>query len=119
MSEGRETRIYKITGFPRDLERLERFFAMLHYSSLWGHSGTFAMTLDGDGLQRLVVSPEPKQFRTEYNLAMTVGGDVEVAVDKGYALRMSKSKTVWTVQPSVTLYKDGKAHKTEPHNLEE
>lgn len=45
-----------ITGSPNVILRIERFLALLHLSSIWGHSCTAAMDLDGDGSEKVRVS---------------------------------------------------------------
>jgi hypothetical protein len=36
--------------------KVERFLALLHFSSAWGHTCTAAMDIDGDGSNRLTVT---------------------------------------------------------------
>ena len=71
---------YTIETSPVIHRRIERFLAMLHWNSAHGHSGTFAMPLDGDGSDKVSVSPVP-QFSDEVSLIAGVGYDVEIAYD--------------------------------------
>ena len=36
--------------------RIKRLLAWLHFNSSWGHSGTVAMSLDGDGWDKVKIS---------------------------------------------------------------
>lgn len=45
-----------ITASPSVILRIERFLALLHLSSIWGHSCTAAMDIDGDGSEKVHVS---------------------------------------------------------------
>lgn len=45
-----------ITASPSVILRIERFLALLHLSSIWGHSCTAAMDIDGDGSEGVHVS---------------------------------------------------------------
>ena len=82
-SSGNITQKFEITADMDTMQMLERFFAFLHFNG--GHSGTFAMSFDGDGHQHLSVSPPPDK---RYNKAMhAIGGsgaDVEIAVPDGF-----------------------------------
>ncbi len=112
------TKDFKVTGSPEVILRFERFLAMLHFSSHWGHSATFAMGLDGDGPERLTVSPAPDKFRDQYSLTSGIGGDIEIATAQGYTVcKMAEMGSEWFVRASATLYKNGEAHKTAPHKL--
>lgn len=70
-----------IRGDAESMLRLKRLLAWLDYNSKWGHSGTVAMSLDGDGWDKIEVdgidlSPHKeyvgkrmiheKQMRVEY-----------------------------------------------------
>lgn len=45
-----------ITSSESVILRVERFLALLHLSSAWGHTCTAAMDIDGDGSEKVVVS---------------------------------------------------------------
>lgn len=79
-----ETRTYTITTSPDVQKRIEKFLALLHWNSRYGHSGTFAMPLDGDGQDTVTVDPEPGYSKQVGNLA-TVGYDVEIAYDNSFS----------------------------------
>ena len=118
MNDKAVTKDFKITAPPGVMRRFERFLAMLHFSSQWGHSGTFAMGLDGDGPERLTVSPAPNSFRDQYSLTSGIGGDIEIATSRGYTVcKMAKMGSEWLVRPSATLYRDGDVHSTAPRKL--
>ena len=105
---------FEIESIPLVMRRFERFLAMLHYNSAWGHSAMFAMPLDGDGAERFKVSPKPG-FRYEVNLVGGIGGTVEIAYDDCYASKhLANLKSDWVVCPSASLYKNGDLYKTIP-----
>ena len=109
------TKTFNITTSPKIMRRIERFFALLHWSSRFGHSGLFAMPLDGDGEDSVTVSPEPKH-KHEVDLIGGVGEGAEVALDGGYTFKRVES-TKWWVGPSATLYKDSEKSKSIPSKL--
>lgn len=45
-----------ITSSESVILRIERFLALLHLSSAWGHTCTAAMDIDGDGSEKVIVS---------------------------------------------------------------
>jgi hypothetical protein len=47
--EGQETRTYKITSRPHNLDRLEKLFGWASYLGKVGHSGAAEFSVDGDG----------------------------------------------------------------------
>ncbi len=51
-----KTKTFTITTSPKLMKRIERFLALLHFNSSFGHSATFAMSLDGDGCEKVKVS---------------------------------------------------------------
>ena len=81
----KETRTYKISGEPQLLDKFERLLSMMHYASSWGHSGIFGMWLDGDGADRLNVSPVRTQARKGVEKIGCVGYHVELATDRGFS----------------------------------
>lgn len=107
-------RTFEIETSPEVMERLERFFALLHHNSNFGHSGLFAMPLDGDGCDKVVVSPKPR-FAHEVDLAGSIGGDVEIAGNGCYTAKKTSSlNSSWIVKPGAVLYKDDELHKAIP-----
>lgn len=79
-----ETKTFTITTSPGIMRRIERFLALLHHNSRFGHSATFAMPLDGDGEDKVTVEPEP-DFAKEVSLIGGVGGSVEIAYNDAYS----------------------------------
>ena len=41
---------------PVMMEKIKRFLAWLYLNSHWGHSGTVALSCDGDGADKVIVS---------------------------------------------------------------
>lgn len=106
------TKQFEITASPAVMGRIERFFALLHHNSNFGHSATFAMPLDGDGSDKVEISPKPK-FAQEVNLIGGVGGLIEIAYDNSYGCCDVKHLSGdWTVKAVPTLIKNGELHKT-------
>ncbi|MEW8048922.1 MAG: hypothetical protein AB2792_19915 [Candidatus Thiodiazotropha sp.] len=117
MNEQRIKKTFEIETSPAVMERFERFLALLHYNSAFGHSSTFAMALDGDGADKVVISPRPR-FKNEVDVTGGIGGDVEIALDDGYmAKRISNLGSDWFVGPAAALYKNGEIQKVIPKNL--
>ena len=113
----RVKKTFEIETSPSVMERIERFFALLHHNSNFGHSGLFAMPLDGDGADKVVVSPKPGSAH-EVDLCGSIGGDVEIANNGGYMAKNTTSlPSFWIVKTSATLYKNGEVHKTLPSDL--
>lgn len=91
MANEEVTRIFVVkASSPQLMARFERLMALLHYSSSFGHSGTFAMPLDGDGDEKIKVTCEEsmpgqelRRFAHEVDLIGGVGRAVEVAIDGG------------------------------------
>ena len=112
----RQTRIYAVSASEEVLERFERFLAMLNYNSMWGHSGTFCMPLDGDGSESFIVDmPNDRQFsgvlRKEVELCSSIGGDFEIANTKSFTVKNSKDLgSSWVVKDG-KLYKNGEEYK--------
>lgn len=63
------TKSFTITASPTVMKRFERFLALLHYNSGWGHSANFVMPLDGDGADRFKVH----DFKPGYHKDVDVG----------------------------------------------
>lgn len=109
MTQERIKKTFEIETSPDVMARFERLLAMMHYNSAWGHTATFAMPLDGDGADRMIVSPTP-EHRTEVGLIGGVGGSIEVAYDGSFGCCNAKElSSDWTVKDSI-LYRDGEVH---------
>ena len=99
------------------MERIERFFALLHHNSNFGHSGLFAMWLDGDGPDKVTITPKPA-FDLEVNLCGGIGGDVEIAQNGCYTVKKTADMgSRWLVKPAAALYKDDELHETVPYRI--
>lgn len=105
-----QSRTYTISGSPAVLDRLERFFALLHYNA--GHSAIFGMWLDGDGADRVCVEPPPSPaFR---QAAQNIGGaldGVEYASGRGYtAAALDRTRATYRCE----VGKDGSLRRVPP-----
>lgn len=111
-----ETRTFTITASAVLLRRIERFLALLHYNSGFGHSGLFAMPLDGDGNEKVKVDGLDRRLAFEVDALGGVGYDVEIARDDSYSGRFldRKRPARWYTGPAANLYKDGEIAKTIP-----
>ena len=111
-----ETRTFTITASAVLLRRIERFLALLHYNSGFGHSGLFAMPLDGDGNEKVKVDGLDRRLAFEVDALGDVGYDVEIARDDSYSGRFldRKRPARWYTGPAANLYKDGEIAKTIP-----
>ena len=80
------TKSYEITADELTLIRFERLLTMLHSASVEGHSGLFAMWLDGDGIDEFVVNPSTvlDRYRKGALAVSNVGYPVEVASDGAF-----------------------------------
>ena len=95
--------------------RFERLLAMLHWNGRFGHSGLFAMPLDGDGADKITVDPEPS-YRLEAELIGGVGYGVEIAYDHCFGgMFIDRGRdNKWYTGPAANLYKNGSRHNTIP-----
>ena len=109
---------FTITTSPRIMRRIERFLALLHYNTRFGHSGIFGMSLDGDGPEQVTVSPKPA-YAHEVDAIGGVGYEVEVAYDGSYSgvFQDHDKDSRYVVRKSASLYVDGKSVKTIPSCL--
>lgn len=105
----KETKVFEITANPKIIKRIERFLALLHFNSVFGHSGLFAMPLDGCGNEKVEVKNLDKQLSYEVDAIGGVGYDVEIArnnsYDGGFFDKNKESK--WYTGQSANLYKKG------------
>jgi len=112
MMESRITKTFEITTSVTVMRRIERFFALLHWNSVHGHSATFAMPLDGDGQDKVAVKPTPGHSK-EVNLIAGVGHEVEVAGSNNfYCIPAAKGKSAYKTGSISVLYRDDKVIKT-------
>lgn len=115
------TRIRKefaIVASPHVLERFERFLALLHHNSNFGHSGLFAMPLDGDGSEKISIEPIPK-FANEVELISGVGGGVEIAHNDCYIVQDTNTcSNSYIIKPVAALFKDGRFIRCSPSTLQ-
>ncbi len=115
-----ETKTFEITTSPAIMRKLERFFALLHHNSRWGHSAMFGLWLDGDGADHVTVSPEPG-YQDEVGLIGGVGGVFEIAGSNGFTCCNTKELgSRWKVrqmplaQTAATLLKNDEIVKQRP-----
>lgn len=113
---------YTVTfASPHLVRRFERFLALLHFNSGFGHSGLFAMALDGDGDEKITLKNQlDKSMGYEVNAIGDVGGHIEIAMDDGYRcdkIDYDSSICKYKVHPSATLYKDREVVKVIPSRL--
>ncbi len=103
------SKTFAITTSKEVMGRLERFFALLHYNSNFGHSSIFGMCLDGDGRDKVVVSDVDANLAPEVNAIGGVGYHVELAGDTDYSgvFIDSKKSSKWKTAPPGDLLKDG------------
>ena len=112
----KETRTYEITNSPEELNKFERFLALLHYNSSFGHSGIFAMPFDGDGSDVFKVKGLDRQLQYEVDCINSVGYDIEIAYGQTYSGLFidRKRKSNFYTGKAANLYKDGDIIKTIP-----
>lgn len=110
------TKTFTITTDEGTMRSIERFFALLHFNSRFGHSGIFGMSLDGDGDQSVTISPIDRTLAPAVGLIGGVGYDLEMICDHGYSGRFfdRERESRWVVQRSASLYRDGDLVKTYP-----
>lgn len=111
-----ETKTFTITAGPALMRRIERFLALLHFNSSFGHSAIFAMPLDGDGSEKVKIEPIDRRLAHEVDAIGGVGYHVELARDdsySGYMLDRARESRWWT-GPAANLYVDGEICKTIP-----
>ena len=110
----RITRTFEITTSIEVMKRLERFLALLHFNSNFGHSGIFAMPLDGDGSDKVSVKGMERALCHEVDLIGGVGYDIEIAYNTTYsgADIDKEKKNKWCVKRSASLFKNDEVRKT-------
>ncbi len=121
MREQTETKTFTITASPILLRRIERFLALLHFNSGFGHSGIFAMSLDGDGNEKVKVADIDRNLAKQVEGIGSIGYDVEIANDASYTGKFidRNRECRWIVRPSpvegvAEIYKNGQLDHTVP-----
>lgn len=51
-----ETKTFTVTAGKETMLKIERLLSWMHWNTRWGHSGTVAMDVDGDGDEKVDVS---------------------------------------------------------------
>lgn len=94
-----ETLTFTATGSRSGLARFRGLLALLHWAGRFGHTGIFAMPLDGDGPDVLTIDPEPGN-RDAAQKIFGIGYDVEVSYDNVFSglFQNRKRKAKWDVQ---------------------
>lgn len=93
-----QRKVFTITASPGVMRRIERFLALLHHNSRFGHSATFGMPLDGDGEDKVTVDPTP-DYAGEVGMIGSVGGDIEIAYNDSYScFGLKEMGSSWVVQ---------------------
>jgi hypothetical protein len=110
------TKTITITTDSTMMKRIERFLALLHYNSCFGHSGLFGMYLDGDGWEKVKVEGLDRRLALEVDAIGGVGYDIEIAQDNSYIGKFTQRNIEhkWYTGPAANLYKDGCVVKTIP-----
>ena len=99
-------KIYRITAPENVHHRLNAFLAFMHYNG--GHTGTFAMSFDGDGNESLKVDPPPpREFARKMHQRYDAGQAVEwanqdgnyysIPEDRNKPYYVSNNKGLWKV----------------------
>ncbi len=101
------TKTFTITAEENVMLRLERFLALLHYNSAWGHSAYFAMPLDGDGPDRFKVHDFQTGYAKDVEYIGSVGYAFEIALNDGYVTKDVKSSARHYVAKDGQLLRDG------------
>ena len=112
----KETKVFEITTDSKIMRRFERFLALLHFNSGFGHSGLFAMALDCDGPEKVEIKNLDEQLSYEVDAIASVGYGVEIARDNSYSgvFLDKKRESIWYTGQAANLYKDGVISKTVP-----
>ena len=116
----RVKKTFEIVTSAEVMKRIERFLALLHHNSNFGHSGLFAMALDGDGCEKVTITPQPG-FGREVDAIGGVGGDVEIAHNDSFSCRkIEKTNHFYHTETIAGLYRDDELIKTIPstNNIE-
>jgi hypothetical protein len=116
------TKTFTVTASSDEvMKRFERFLALLHFNSGFGHSGTFGMPLDGDGSEKISVDELKAKYHKgslphEVELIAGAGYSVELAHTNGYGgfYRDRSRECRYRVGPAANLYKNGEVIRTSP-----
>ena len=89
-----------LSGDPATLDRVCAMLYAVSHAAGVGHSGTFAVDIDGDGDDRISVTGLPKDREPAYkdmaSAASEYGGDFEIlGNDTAYVTVKGKRKRVW------------------------
>jgi hypothetical protein len=78
---------------------MDNFFALIHHATHVGHSGVFAVPLDGDGDARVTVDPAPDpETRKRAERVSAAAVDIEQAGMRSFrGKRLKKDAKVWVV----------------------
>lgn len=98
-----------LSGSKECVRRVQRLLACIEYNGGVGHSGTFGISWDGDGADRIRINGLPKDIdRKQFEAQSNYGGEVEVVGEgeKCYVLNSSKdpnhpylkSRLVWPAE---------------------
>ena len=102
---------FEIEADEETMERFERFLALLHYNSRFGHSSCFAMELDGDGWGKFTASPINKEYKNDVDLIGGVGGSAEVASNGRYVAKKIEALGAYYQAKNGKLYRNEKVIK--------
>lgn len=97
---------YEIEASPDVIARFERFLALLHYNSRFGHSAYFGMPLDGDGSDTFTVDVDLSKYINEVDLIGGVGYNFEIALDNTYSCKKVSNPTHYYKTQNNKLYRD-------------
>lgn len=110
------TKSFTITASPAVMRRFERFLALLHYNSGWGHSANFVMPLDGDGSDRFRVHDFKPGYHKDVEHIGSIGYEFEIALDDAYTTRAGIATPRYYLAKNGQLFRDGEVIK--PRNTE-
>ena len=104
-------KVFEVEADAETMKTFERFLALLHYNSRFGHSATFAMGLDGDGWDKFTVNPVAKECKNDVDLIGCVGGGLEIARENSYVSKKMVDLSHCYCAKDDKLYKDDKVIK--------
>ena len=70
------TKNYKITGDKETIGKFERFLGLIQRNSAVGHSAICGIHIDGDGADRIKITPKPPMPKEE-DIRVDKNGSVE------------------------------------------
>ena len=111
MKKQRIAKTFTIETNPEMMTKIERFMAMIHYNSNWGHTSTFGLPVDGDGGDHINVQEVDDKYRAGVNAIGNVGYPLELALSDGFgAYSIDMDKSFWKARNG-KLFRDGKLHR--------